>query len=228
MLYLDLLIAVAFIAVAFAVWRTFKSDQGVGDTPTPVAGGAKRGVWQASGIFGDSEGSCRLSDKSAKPSEEMDIWEKARRLSQKLRGFDPQDFMEEAGKAFQVIISAVNSRNTSILKIGMSAPVYKATMRQFEEMDRTGKKLETDLIRIKRIGMQDVFIDGDMAYVEVCIESEQINLLKDKKGKLLAGDENQMELVVDVWRFAKNIKDKNSLWILWATVENQEKVACNP
>jgi predicted lipid-binding transport protein (Tim44 family) len=71
-------------------------------------------------------------------------------------------------------------------------------------------------------------MDGDMAFVEVYIESEQINLLKDKKGKLLAGNENQMELVVDVWRFAKNVKDKNSLWILWETVENHEKDSCNP
>ena len=228
MLYLDLLIAIAFAAVGVVVWRTFKGGAEMGDnTPTPVAGGAKRGVWQASRILGEVEASCSLSDKPEQSGEGLDIRGKARLLAQKLRGFDPQDFMEEAGKAFQVIISAVNARSLSILKAGMSESVYKATMRHFDKLDKDGLRLETDLVRVKRIGMQDIYMDGDMAFVEVYIESEQINLLKDKKGKLLAGNENQMELVVDVWRFAKNIKDKNSLWMLWATIENQEKGACN-
>ena len=229
MLYLDLIIAVAFVAVAVAVWRTFKGgSSSAGDNPTPVAGGAKRGVWQASGIFGGAEKSCQAITGPEQADGEIDIREKTRLMSQRLKGFEPQEFMEESGKAFQVIITAVNTRNLSILKAGMSEPVYKATMRQFDELDKAGRRLETDLVRIKRIGMQDAFMEDDMAFVEVYIESEQINLLKNKKGKLLAGNENQMELVVDVWRFAKNMNDKNSLWILWETVENQEKGSCNP
>ena len=53
--------------------------------------------------------------------------------------------------------------------------------------------------------------------VSVLFESEQIKVLKDKKGKIIDGDQKKSILVKDLWVFEKLIQSKDLNWILVET-----------
>ena len=49
--------------------------------------------------------------------------------------------------------------------------------------------------------------------------SEQTASLKNSEGKVLKGDDNQIETMTDVWCFSKDLTKKNPDWILEKTIE---------
>ena len=53
--------------------------------------------------------------------------------------------------------------------------------------------------------------------VSVLFETEQIKVLKDKKGKIIDGDHENTILVKDLWTFEKEIKSKDINWKLVET-----------
>ena len=53
--------------------------------------------------------------------------------------------------------------------------------------------------------------------VSVLFESEQMKVLKDKKGKIIDGDQEKSILVKDLWTFEKQIESKDLNWILVET-----------
>ena len=53
--------------------------------------------------------------------------------------------------------------------------------------------------------------------LSVLFETEQIKVLKDKKGKIIDGDQNNSILVKDLWTFEKKIQSKDLNWKLVET-----------
>ena len=53
--------------------------------------------------------------------------------------------------------------------------------------------------------------------VSVLFETEQIKVLKDKKGKIIDGDQKNSILVKDLWTFEKRIKEVDLNWKLVET-----------
>ena len=49
------------------------------------------------------------------------------------------------------------------------------------------------------------------------IEDYEIKVLKDKKGKIIDGDQKKSILVKDLWTFEKKIQSKDLNWILVET-----------
>ena len=53
--------------------------------------------------------------------------------------------------------------------------------------------------------------------VSVLFETEQVKVLKDKKGNIIDGDQKKSILVKDLWTFEKNIQSKDLNWKLVET-----------
>ena len=53
--------------------------------------------------------------------------------------------------------------------------------------------------------------------ISVLFETEQVKVLKDKKGNIIDGDQKKSILVKDLWTFEKNIQSKDLNWKLIET-----------
>ena len=53
--------------------------------------------------------------------------------------------------------------------------------------------------------------------LSVLFETEQVKVLKDKKGNIIDGDQKNSILVKDLWTFEKKIQSKDLNWILVET-----------
>ena len=67
------------------------------------------------------------------------------------------------------------------------------------------------------IQIKDVKKLKNFLRISVLFNSEQIKVLKDKKGKIIDGDQKKSILVKDLWTFERNTQSKDLNWILVET-----------
>ena len=53
-----------------------------------------------------------------------------------------------------------------------------------------------------------------IANISVKFNSEQVQVIKDLKGKIIEGDSNQILTIDEKWSFSKNLKSKDPNWTL--------------
>ena len=53
-----------------------------------------------------------------------------------------------------------------------------------------------------------------MASIKVKFSSEQVQVIKNDKGKIISGDGNQILSIVESWFFSKDLKRNDPNWVL--------------
>ena len=64
---------------------------------------------------------------------------------------------------------------------------------------------------MKSIEIKNVTTLKNFIRISVLFETEQIKVLKDKKGKIIDGDQKNSILVKDLWTFEKKLKKRFKL-----------------
>ena len=59
------------------------------------------------------------------------------------------------------------------------------------------------LLVLKQSKLQKQFRKGNIASIKVKFSSEQVQVIKDEKGKIVDGDNNQILSIVENWCFRK-------------------------
>ena len=54
----------------------------------------------------------------------------------------------------------------------------------------------------------------NLAKIKVKFLSEQVQVTKDEKEKIIDGDPNQILMITENWTFSKDLKNKNPSWLL--------------
>ena len=86
-----------------------------------------------------------------------------------------------------------------------------------DERLEEGESLKIEILKMKSIKIKDVKELKNFVRLSVLFETEQIKVLKDKKGKVIDGDPKKSILVRDLWTFEKEIKSKDMNWKLVET-----------
>ena len=125
--------------------------------------------------------------------------------------------MEGARGAFEIIVKAYSDGDEKTLQTLLNDEVLVKFSALILERKTASQILETAIIGIKSVEIIDARIDGRTAFVGVEIISEQINVLRNKVGVAIEGDDNQITEVTDLWTFARNVRARNPNWILVET-----------
>ncbi len=131
--------------------------------------------------------------------------------------FTVDGFLNGAGKAFEMIVSAYANNDTDTLKPLLADDVYASFASAIQDREDRDERLETDLVVIKPAKLEEVSVAGRVATVAVRFESEQVNLIKDADGQIIDGDPEQIESVTDIWTFERNLASSDPNWLLVAT-----------
>ena len=70
------------------------------------------------------------------------------------------------------------------------------------------ESLRIDIIKINSLKIKDVKKLKNFLRISVLFETEQIKVLKDKKGKIIDGDQENSILVKDLWTFEKKFSQR--------------------
>jgi predicted lipid-binding transport protein (Tim44 family) len=133
------------------------------------------------------------------------------------RGFDPGDFVAGARRAFEMIVEAFASGDSTGLRPLLSDDVFAQFDGAIRARSEAGHSLSTTLVGIREAEIVDAGLEGKTAQVTVKFVSEQINVTRDREGRVVDGDPSAVTTVTDIWTFARNIASRDPNWVLVAT-----------
>lgn len=140
------------------------------------------------------------------------------RLLLKIPHFNKEKFLQNAERAFEVIVAAFARGDTAALIPLLDAKLLAKFATVIEERKQAGVTAETDFVGFDSSEITNVKI-GKSGIATICVRfvSEQINLLRNAAGEVLEGDENFIQKITDVWTFERNINSVSPVWLLVST-----------
>ena len=122
--------------------------------------------------------------------------------------FTVDEFITGAKKAFEYIINKYSDENIKPLKKLLSADIFKMFDKQINNRAKKNENLDVSIIGIKEAKIEDASIKSNVASIKVKFSSEQVQVIKNDKGKIISGDGNQILSIVESWFFSKDLKKK--------------------
>ena len=133
------------------------------------------------------------------------------------KSFSPKRFLSGAKIAFQTIIQFYAKGEISKIKHLLSTNVFSIFSKEIKFRIRKKYILEHTLVSLKSAGIEKINIKSSIADIVVKFVSEQVNLLKNEKGKILKGNDEYIENHTNYWTFSKDLKSSNPNWTLVVT-----------
>jgi len=133
------------------------------------------------------------------------------------KSFDEETFRAGAQAAFEMIIATFAGDDAKALRPLLSNDVYGDFSGAIAERQAAGHALETTLVGISEAEIIEAELQARTAFITVKFVSEQINVVRDKKGKVVEGDPTVVSKITDVWTFARNTRSRDPNWTLVAT-----------
>lgn len=131
--------------------------------------------------------------------------------------FTPQGFLDGAKAAFEMIVNAFAKGDRKALRPLLSDGVYEQFAEAVRQREVANKRRETTLVGIKELTLLEARMEARTAFLTLKFVSEQVNVVRDKDGKVTEGDANQVVEVTDIWVFARNTRSSNPNWTLVET-----------
>ena len=131
--------------------------------------------------------------------------------------FNEKDFLKGAQNFFEMVIDSFVKGDLKNIEMYIDDKLIKNFKLVIDERLQEEESLKINIIKMISIDIKDVKKLKNFLRVSVLFESEQIKFLKDKKGKIIDGDQKKSILVKDLWTFEKKVNSKDLNWILVET-----------
>ncbi|MBE6458397.1 MAG: Tim44 domain-containing protein [Alphaproteobacteria bacterium] len=140
------------------------------------------------------------------------------KILNQIPNFSKSKFLQSAERVFRIITDAFNNGDTETLEMLLSPKLYKKFQDIIEQRQKDGISAETDFICFDKSEITKAEIsDKQIARISVEFVSQQVNILRDKDGTVIEGDENYIQNITDVWTFERAINSTSPNWILTST-----------
>ncbi|MFC6654489.1 Tim44/TimA family putative adaptor protein [Roseibium salinum] len=133
------------------------------------------------------------------------------------RSFEPEQFVEGARAAYEMIVMAFAEGDKKALKNLLSRDVYEGFVSAIEDREKRGETIESTFVGIDKAEIVEAALKGTTAQVTVKIHSQLISATRNKEGEVVDGDPAKVTEVVDIWTFARDTTSRDPNWKLVAT-----------
>ena len=129
---------------------------------------------------------------------------------EKIPNFDKQTFISGAKKAFEIILTAFSKGDIETLEMLVNKNLLKKFQEILEKRNSEGFEAEFDFIGFDKAEITNAKISkNNIAKITVEFISQQVNLLKNKNGEVIQGDEQYIQNINDSWTFEKTLDRKS-------------------
>lgn len=208
------------VAVVFVLWRlssVLGQDQGFIPQFDRDSGHPDPEQGQADEPSAPQEPFSLGRDQVDPASDYAEIQSALAQISEKDKLFHPRDFLNDAGNAFEMILSAFAGGDKDTLSSFVSKDVYAGFAQAIDDRDANGQQLEITLLKAPETLYYRAELTGNTAFVTLTVRSEQIQVVRDKDGAIVSGDPNQTTTVEDHWNFSRKLGSSDPIWTLIAT-----------
>ncbi len=131
--------------------------------------------------------------------------------------FIPDQFLDGARMAYEMIVSAYADGDRKTLKNLLSREVFDGFATAIKEREEKGEIIQSQFVGIESASLTAAVMTGSEAHVSVKFISQIISATLDSTGSVVDGDPEQVAEVVDVWTFARDTNSGDPNWKLVAT-----------
>ena len=131
--------------------------------------------------------------------------------------FNEKEFLNGAQNFFEMVIDSFVKGDLKNIEMYIDDKLIKNFKLVIDERLQEEESLKIKIIKMISIDIKNVKKLKNFLRISVLFESEQIKVLKDKKGKIIDGDQKNSILVKDLWVFEKRIQSKDLNWKLVET-----------
>ena len=140
-----------------------------------------------------------------------------RRIADADASFDPNEFVNGAKMAYEMIVMAFADGDRKTLKGLLSREVYDGFDAAITEREAKGEVLKSTFVGIEKAEIIHAEAKDSEANVTVRIISQLISATYDKAGTVVDGDSEAVSEVDDLWTFARDTRSRDPNWKLIAT-----------
>lgn len=126
-------------------------------------------------------------------------------------------FINGAKSAFEMIIKSFSNGDLSESKFLLSDQIYKGFESAINKRKSDKQTLVTNIIAIEKAEIVSAMMVENNASIAVRFTSKQINYVMDEKEKVIEGKKDEINQVIDIWTFKKDVTSNNPNWIVAAT-----------
>ena len=123
--------------------------------------------------------------------------------------FSTKNFLSGAKIAFETIIQSYSKGEINKIKDLLSTNVFSIFSKEIKSRIKKKYILEHTLISLKSANIEKINVKSSIADIVVKFVSEQVNLLKNEKGKILKGNDEYIENHINYWTFSKDLESSN-------------------
>lgn len=131
--------------------------------------------------------------------------------------FSVTDFVSGAKIALEWVIEAFSKGDKEKLRMVLSDERFKSFSDSMDARAHDENKRETTLISILETDITEAAIKGKIAQITVQFTTEQMNIVRDREGKVIGNDPSQIERAVDIWTFERDVSSRDPNWKITAT-----------
>ena len=137
------------------------------------------------------------------------------------RDFDPEQFVDGAKQAYEIIVTSFGEGNRKALRDLLSREVLEGFTLSMNERDARGERVEQNFVGINKADILEAEVKNGVANITMRFVSQLITATRDKSGTIVAGDPTRITDVTDIWTFSRDISTAraraNPNWRLIAT-----------
>lgn len=133
--------------------------------------------------------------------------------------FSLGEFLGGARGAYEMILMGFERGALDDLVPLLSRDVFESFDEVVQRREREGLKVEANFVGLREIGVQSASFDPQTRVAEVTVRfvGEITSVVRDRDGKVVEGDPNQIKQERDSWTFARTMGSNNPNWRLVAT-----------
>ncbi len=212
--YLDIII---LLLVVIMIFQRLKSVLGSRPESTKLSDESAAKIFDI--IMKEAEKQKQKQSNTQKTEDIKDInLSETKKTLLSIPNFEEKSFLNGAKKAFEMILTAFSKQDLETLEMLVNKSLYKKFNEIIEQRKAEGITSEMDFIGFKKAEIIEAKITKtNLAKITVEFISEQVNLLKNKDGKIIQGDDQYIQTINDKWTFERALTSTNPNWTLVST-----------
>lgn len=137
------------------------------------------------------------------------------------KAFDLNQFKENAGDAFTMIVLAFAEGDRDTLKGLCSNDVYNAFDNAITEREDKGEKVSTEIHAVRKVDIVAAGIEQKRnGYISIRFTADETYVIEDDKGDIIAGHPDRVTEMTDKWTFSRDVKSSDPRWLLSKTEDD--------
>lgn len=133
------------------------------------------------------------------------------------QSFTPKSFLDGAGSAYEMIVTAFAAGDKSTLKNLLDKDVYEGFEAAISAREEDGNHVDFTFVGLPNIQYKQAELEKRMAVITIRFDAEVVSATKDKDDNLIEGHEEAIVNLADEWTFSRNTRSRDPNWKLVAT-----------